>query len=91
MSYFVYLLECSDKTLYCGYTTDLKKRVESHNNSKTGAKYTAGRRPVVLKYFEEFETLSEALKREWEIKKLSRGEKEDLIVKKMERPKHQNV
>lgn len=77
--YYVYILECADKTLYTGYTTDLDKRVKNHNESKVGAKYTKARRPVVLKYSEKFSTLSEALKREFEIKALTRKEKLDLI------------
>lgn len=77
--YYTYILECSDKTLYIGYTNDLKKRVEAHNNSKVAAKYTKSRRPVALKYFEVFETKSEALKRECELKKFSRKQKIILI------------
>lgn len=79
MAYFVYILECSDKTLYCGSTNDLEKRLHAHNNSKTGAHYTKIRRPVTLKYSERFETKSEALKREHAIKNLSRDEKIALI------------
>jgi putative endonuclease len=79
MPYFVYILECADKTLYCGYTNDLEKRVFNHNNAKTGAKYTMGRRPVKLIYKEEFETLSEALKREYAVKKLSKSAKMELV------------
>ncbi len=76
---FVYILECSDKTLYTGYTVDIKKRIENHNSEKNGAKYTRVRQPVTLIYVEEFETKSEALKREHEIKKLSRSKKLELI------------
>ena len=79
MPHFTYILECADKTLYVGYTTDLARRLEQHNNSKLGARYTKMRRPVVLKYSETFDTLSEALKREIEIKKWTRGEKLKLI------------
>ncbi len=75
MSYFVYLVKCADNTFYCGYTNDLTKRIEIHNTGKNGAKYTKIRRPVTLEYFEEYKTLSEALKREYAIKKLSRVEK----------------
>lgn len=75
MSYFVYLLECSDKTFYIGYTTDLDRRIFEHNSSNLGAKYTKGRRPVVLKYSKSFETLSEALKYEFYLKSLSRKNK----------------
>lgn len=80
--YFVYLLECSDRTYYCGYTTDLEKRVVTHNTLKTGAKYTKARRPVKLVYSEEFATLSGALVRENAIKKLTRTEKIALIKAK---------
>ena len=75
MSYFVYILECSDKTLYIGSTNDLEKRLHTHNNAKSGAHYTKIRRPVELKYSESFDTKSEALKRECALKKLSRAEK----------------
>jgi putative endonuclease len=77
MSY-VYILECSDGTLYTGWTTDVEKRVKTHNSGK-GAKYTKIRRPVILKHIEEFESKQEAQKREYEIKKLSRDEKLKLI------------
>jgi len=77
--YYVYILECADKTLYTGYTTDLDKRIKNHNESKVGAKYTKARRPVALKYSEKLATLSEALKREIEIKNLTRKEKLKLI------------
>ena len=73
--YFVYILECSDKTLYIGSTSDLKKRLLAHNTSKSGAHYTKIRRPVKLKYSESFKTKSEALKRECALKKLTRTEK----------------
>jgi putative endonuclease len=75
MQYYVYILECTDKTLYVGSTNDIQKRLHVHNNSKQGAHYTKIRRPVVLKYSESFETKSEALKRECVIKKLTRAEK----------------
>lgn len=72
--WFVYLLECSDGSLYCGITTDLEKRVRVHNSGK-GAKYTKTRLPVKLWYFEESIDRSSASKREYEIKRLSRTEK----------------
>ena len=78
--YFVYILECADATLYIGSTNDIEKRVLNHNTSKSGAKYTKARRPVVLKYSESFETKSEALKRECELKKFSRQDKMKLFV-----------
>ena len=77
--YFVYILECADKSLYVGYTTNIEKRVKTHNESKQGAHYTKIRRPVTLKYVETHKTLSEALKRELEIKKWPRKEKIRLI------------
>ncbi|QPW58728.1 GIY-YIG nuclease family protein [Clostridium botulinum] len=64
---YVYILECSDGTLYTGWTTDIGRRVKEHNNGK-GAKYTKARRPVTLKYYEEFKTKNEAMKRECAIK-----------------------
>ncbi|MBR1438242.1 MAG: GIY-YIG nuclease family protein [Synergistaceae bacterium] len=76
--FFVYLLRCSDRTLYCGWTTDLQKRLNAHN-SGTGAKYTRARRPVELVYYEESENKNSAMKREYEIKHLSRAEKLRLI------------
>lgn len=79
MSHFVYILQCSDGTLYIGYTNNIKKRLYAHNNLKNGAKYTKSRRPVVLKYSEEFSTLSEALKREVLLKKLTKQQKEEVI------------
>lgn len=79
MSYFIYILTCSDTTLYTGITTDLKRRIDEHNNSSKGAKYTKLRRPVTLVYSEVAENRSQASKREHAIKKLSRQEKLELI------------
>ena len=75
---YTYLLTCADGSLYCGWTNQLDKRIEAHNAGK-GAKYTKGRRPVTLAYFEEFATKEEALRREAAIKKLTRREKLELI------------
>ena len=72
--WFVYLLECSDGTLYCGITNNLEKRIRVHNSGK-GAKYTKTRVPVKLYYYEELSDKSSASKREWRIKKLSRTQK----------------
>ncbi len=72
--YFVYILKCSDGTLYTGSTNDLEKRRAAHNAGK-GAKYTRGRLPVKLVYSEAFATKGEALKREVALKRLSRKEK----------------
>ena len=77
--YFVYLVECSDGTYYCGYTNNLETRVEEHNNSKTGARYTKSSRPVKLIYSEKLKSKSLAMKREAEIKKLGRKGKEKLL------------
>lgn len=75
MAYYAYLLKCSDGTFYAGSTNDLEKRLHTHNNSKTGARYTKARRPVILVYSEQFESKSEALKREWAFKQMERKEK----------------
>jgi putative endonuclease len=77
--HYVYIIKCSDGTLYSGYTTDVKRRVLEHNSGKKGAKYTRGRRPVSLCYKEVMKSESKAKKREAEIKKLTRKEKLKLI------------
>ncbi len=82
MEYFVYILECSDKSLYCGSTNNLKKRIFAHNNLKSGAHYTKIRRPVTLRYFEKYETYKEVRKREGEIKRMTKYEKEKLSCHK---------
>lgn len=78
---YVYILMCKDNTLYTGWTNSLERRIKAHNEGK-GAKYTRGRLPVKLVYFEEFSTKNEALKREYEIKKMKREEKNLLIKSK---------
>ena len=78
--YYIYILRCSDGTLYTGYTNNLENRLDLHNKGK-GAKYTRGRTPVELIYFEEFEDKIEAQKREYALKKLKRSEKLILIEK----------
>ncbi len=75
---YTYIVKCRDATLYTGWTTDLDRRVSAHNDGK-GAKYTKTRRPVELVYFESFETKQGAMRREWEIKQLSRKDKLKLI------------
>lgn len=75
---YVYILKCKDSSLYTGYTNNLEKRLNAHNEGK-GAKYTKGRRPCKLVYYEEYENKGEALSREHEIKKLKRVEKLKLI------------
>ena len=79
MSYFVYILECSDGTLYTGITKDIEKRLDEHNNSTKGAKYTKARRPVKLVYSEDSDDRSSASKREYALKQLTREEKIRLI------------
>lgn len=78
-AYYVYILKCADSSLYTGIATDVKRRVEEHNHSKLGAKYTKGRTPVELVYEEKFKNRSEASKREYEIKLMSRQAKELLL------------
>jgi len=78
--YYVYILKCTDDTLYTGYTINLEERIQTHNSGK-GAKYTRGRLPVKLQYYEEFDNKGQALKREHEIKRLSRTDKVKLIKK----------
>lgn len=75
---YVYILRCSDGTLYTGYTNNLDKRLKIHNKGK-GAKYTRCRLPVELVYFEEYSTKSEATKREYAIKQLTRESKMKLM------------
>lgn len=79
MTSCTYIVECSDKTLYVGSTTDLDRRLVEHNTKKSGAHYTKIRRPVTLVYTETFETIAEARKRENRIKKLTRAQKLLLI------------
>ncbi len=78
MPYFVYVLTCADGTFYIGSTNDLEKRIDAHNGGKVGAKYTKGRRPVVLRYSEKVGSRGDALRREAALKRLSRIEKEVL-------------
>jgi putative endonuclease len=82
MSYLVYIMECSDNTLYIGSTNNLEKRLHEHNNLKSGAHYTKIRRPVKCVYTEDCEDLSTARKREFAIKKLTRKDKLLLITSK---------
>jgi putative endonuclease len=77
--YHLYILECADKTLYTGITTDLERRVDEHNDSKKGAKYTRVRRPVRLVYSAKFKDRSSASKEEYRIKKMTRAQKMKLI------------
>ena len=78
MPFFCYMVECADGSFYTGWSTDPERRLTVHNAGK-GAKYTRMRRPVKLVYVEELPDKSSALKREREIKKLSRKRKEALV------------
>ena len=83
-TYYVYIVKCADGTLYTGFTTNIERRINEHNYSiRKAAKYTRSRRPVSLVHNEEYKTMSEALKREHAIKKLSRKRKIELIEKGM--------
>ncbi|MDP3882479.1 MAG: GIY-YIG nuclease family protein [Candidatus Staskawiczbacteria bacterium] len=77
--YFVYILECKDKSLYTGSTNNLEKRLKQHNTAKAGAHYTKIRRPVKLVYFEELKSFKSARKREAEIKSWDKKAKLKLI------------
>lgn len=80
--YFVYIVKCSDDTYYTGKTIDLTNRVRQHNGEKdNGARYTRTRRPVELVFFEELDSNAKAFKREREIKKMNRLQKNNLIYK----------
>jgi putative endonuclease len=76
--HYVYILRCSDDSLYTGYTTNINRRLNEHNN-KNGAKYTRGRTPVTLKRVEIFNDKSTAMSREYEIKQKNREEKQKLV------------
>ena len=77
--WYVYMVRCSDETLYTGITNDLEKRIEAHNSGKDGARYTRSRRPVKLVYSEEAGTKSAAAKLEYKIKKMTREKKMKLV------------
>lgn len=80
MQNYVYILICGDGTLYTGWTNDLNSRIATHNSGK-GAKYTRGRLPVKLVYKECFKTRQQAMSREYQLKKLTRQQKLELISK----------
>jgi putative endonuclease len=77
--WYVYIVQCSDGSLYTGITVDLDRRLNEHNTSNKGAKYTRSRRPVQMVYSETHETRSLASKREYAIKQLTRKEKLNLL------------
>jgi putative endonuclease len=76
--HFVYIVRCADGTLYTGYARDPAARERTHN-SGSGARYTAGRRPVHLVYWESFKSVADALRRERQLKRLRRARKEALL------------
>ena len=78
--HYIYLVRCSDDSLYCGWTTDLKRRIDAHNGHiPGGAKYTRGRRPVTLVYAESFHQKQEAQRREYAMKRMTKTKKLRLI------------
>ncbi|MFO7792634.1 MAG: GIY-YIG nuclease family protein [Candidatus Saliniplasma sp.] len=80
MMWYVYILRLKDDSLYTGITKDIQRRIEEHEDGR-GSKYVRGRTPVKLVHSEERETMSEALKREAEIKRWSKSKKEDFVKK----------
>ena len=76
---YTYIVQCVDKSLYCGWTLDLDRRITEHNSTNSKTKYTLRRQPVTLVYFEEFDTRAKAAQRECQIKSLSRKKKIELI------------
>lgn len=79
--WYLYILECADKTLYTGITVDLEKRIDEHNHSAKAAKYTRVRRPVRMVFSCECENRSEASKLEATVKKMTRAEKLAVVEK----------
>lgn len=77
-NYYIYVIRCSDNSLYTGYTNDVERRFRLHEQGK-GAKYTRGRAPLILEYVESFPTKSEALKAEYAFKKLTKRQKERFL------------
>jgi len=79
LKYFVYMVTCADGTIYTGYTSNLTQRIDQHNSASSGAKYTRKRRPVKLSYYEILHSQGDAMRRERELKKLTRNQKLVLI------------
>lgn len=78
-AWFIYIVECADGSFYTGITTDTERRIAEHNSTTKGARYTRARQPVKLRYTEQALNRSEASKREYKIKKLSRAQKLELF------------
>ncbi len=85
MPWYIYIVECRDRTLYTGVTNDLQARVEAHNDGR-GARYTRSRRPVRLRWSHRTRGRSAALRKEHAIKKLSRREKDRLVAREIRIP-----
>jgi putative endonuclease len=82
--FYLYFLRCNDGSLYCGQTKDLDRRIKEHNEDKhRSAKYLRGKKPFKLVYVVRYKTLSSALKREYEIKQMTKKEKEELIMSRI--------
>ena len=79
---YTYIVQCVDRSFYTGWTLDLDRRIQEHNEGGGKTKYTRTRNPVKLVYVEEFDTRAKACQREWQIKELSRLEKIQLIQSK---------
>ena len=79
MKWFLYILQCADGTYYTGVTTDMNRRLNEHNTSKRGAKYTKTRRPVKVVYLSGYNDRSSAQKAEYKFKQLTRKQKESII------------
>jgi len=77
--WFIYIVRCKDNSLYTGITTNITRRVDEHNFSKKGAKYTRSRRPVLLVYSKQIESRSAALKLEYVFKQFDKKKKEEII------------
>lgn len=77
--YWVYILKCADGSLYTGWTTDVEKRLKAHN-AGVGARYTRGRRPVRVVWVKRCSSRSKSLQLEWVIKRLSRQQKQELVL-----------
>lgn len=80
--HYFYVLTCKDGSLYGGYTNNLERRIKLHNEGK-GAKYTRGRGPVKLTYFRSFETIGDALRAEYNFKRLARKKKVEFLIREM--------
>lgn len=87
VSWYVYIVSCSDGSLYTGTTNDLERRIYQHNASKAGARYTRSRRPVELVYYQAVDNRSEACRKEYKIRKLPPMDKIGLIVEQYEQNK----